>query len=105
MANLIKIYYTKKKIPTHIEFVPGDVVIFGKIQNIIFIGSESVEELYVVNLYRDPKFITKKCLICNRFHINRTQYINYLGNHWEKYKDRFFKLGLPITGNDCYQYR
>ena len=103
MANLIKVYYTRKKIPTNIEFIPGDIIVFGRIENIVFIGEQTVEELYMVDLNREPIFISKRCTICGRFHINRIQYINYLGNHWEKYRKRYFyNLGLPLTGSECY---
>ena len=101
MANLIKAYYTKKEIPKHIEFIPGDIIVFGKIENVIFVGEYLVEKLYIVDLNRDPRFITKKCPICNKFHINQTQFTNFLGKHWKKYKYKFFDLGLPITGKEC----
>lgn len=101
MANLIKAYYTKSKIPKNIEFIPGDVIVFGKKINIIFMDEYIVEELYIVDLNRDPKFITKRCTICNNFHVNETQFTNSLGKHWRKYKSRFFDLGLPITSKEC----
>ena len=101
MANLITAYYTKSKIPKHIEYIPGDVIVFGKKKNVIFVGEYLVEELYIVDLNRDPRFITKLCPICNKFHINKTQFTNSLGKHWRKYKNRFFDLGLPITDKEC----
>lgn len=103
MANLITAYYTNKKIPKNIEFVPGDIIVLSRIINELFIGNDIILELYIVDLNRDPMFISKRCTICERFHINKTQYKNYLGNHWKKYKYRYFyNLGLPITNKECY---
>ena len=101
MANLITAYYTKSKIPKHIEYIPGDVIVFRKTKNSMFLDEYIVEELYIVDLNRDPKLITKRCTICNNFHVNETQFTNSLGKHWRKYKSRFFDLGLPITSKEC----
>ena len=101
MANLIKAYYTKKEIPKHKEFIPGDIIVFGKIENVIFVGEYLVEKLYIVDLNRDPQLITKRCPICYTFHVNQIQFSNFLGKHWKKYKYKFFDLGLPITGKEC----
>jgi len=104
MANLITAYYTKKNIPIHIEYVPGDIIVIAKLEHNIFVESHTYEELYIVNLNREPKLITKRCPLCEKFHISQVQYINYLGNHWEKYKNRFYDLGLPITNSSCNPY-
>ena len=102
MANLVTAYYTKTQIPKNKEFVPGDIIVFCKIKNVIFVGEHTVEELYIVDLYRNPMLIGKRCTICRKFHINPIQYINNLGNHWKKYKQRYFDLGLPLTDSECY---
>ncbi len=101
MANLITAYYTKTRIPKNIEFVPGDIIVLGKKENILFFGEHQLEELYIVDLYRIPMLIGKRCQICERFHINHTHYISYLGKHWKKYQQRYFDIGLPLTNNQC----
>jgi hypothetical protein len=101
MANLVKTYYTEKKIPKNKEFIPGDIILFSK-TNTYVLDKSKIEELYIVNLNRNPHFITKKCTICDKFHINELKYKNHLGNHWRKYRSKYIDLNLPITNSECY---
>ena len=102
MANLVKAYCTNYKIPKEKEFIPGDIIVFKKKINTCY-RIKIVEKLYIVNLNRDPIFISTKCQLCNRFHIKQIQYKNNLGNHWRKYREKYFyNLNLPFTNSECY---
>lgn len=103
MANLVKAYHTYKDIPKNKEFVPGDIIVYKQQNNNFFLEKEIIEKLYIVNLDRQPIYVTRNCLICNKFHINKIQYINCLGKHWKKYREKYYyNLGLPFTGSQCY---
>ena len=96
MANLITAYYTKNNITNGNKFLPGDVIVREKKSNYCLFGENSYVLLYIVDLKKEINYVTYMSEESNRFHVSDEILKSLLGRHWEKYKIRYFNLGLPI---------
>lgn len=97
MANLIKAYFTRRGIPRNKDFIPGDVIVFERTNKRFLFEDEIFEELYIFDLNKKVRFISRKCQETNKFKIKDESLKMYLGKHWEKYKISYiYTLKIPF---------
>lgn len=96
MANLITAYYTKNNITNGNKFLPGDVIVRERKYNYCLFGEVSDVLLYIVDLKKEINYVTSMSEKSNRFHVSNEILKSLLGRHWEKYKIRYYNLGIPI---------
>ena len=98
MANLVKAYLTRKGIPKNKEFIPGDIIVFEKTNSNLFFGDKITEELYILDLKRKIRYLTKKDIEERNFAIDDNMLKKHLGKHWEKYKlSYYYNLKIPFN--------
>ena len=97
MANLITIYYTDTIKNTNKNLIPGDVIIQIDYRNCIVIDCNNMVNIYIADKKRKLVFVTNICPQCYRFHISDYLFNQILGTHWKKYKQKYWRCGIPIS--------
>lgn len=100
MANLIQIYYINDD--NNLDknnYIPGDIIILIQDDDSSCITRACMIRMYIINLQRQMLKVSI-CQSCQHFHLDNQFIKSAMGIHWEKYKHRWYRLGLPI--NDLY---